>query len=53
MCAKNIKLKREQRKVDCDRCGFTFNKRDLSRVHGMLVCKTCRDEPSYKEPEDG
>lgn len=32
-------------KYDCDRCGFTFVKKDLLRQKGLLVCNDCFDAP--------
>jgi len=29
---------------DCDRCGFTYNKQELSRQRGLLLCSDCRDD---------
>lgn len=29
---------------DCDRCGFTFLKKELVRVKGLYICKKCLDK---------
>jgi len=28
---------------DCDRCGWTYDKRELRRQRGMLLCDKCFD----------
>ncbi len=53
MCAKNHVSKKEAKKRDCDRCGFTFLYSELIKQKGLLVCEDCLDEPSYKECDDG
>jgi hypothetical protein len=34
---------RSHQKYDCDRCGFTFDKADLKRQRGLLLCTACFD----------
>jgi hypothetical protein len=28
----------------CDRCGFKFKTKELTKQRGLLVCKECKDE---------
>lgn len=49
MAKRNKKLKREQRKAECERCGFTYNMSELVRQRGVRVCRICYDEPGYME----
>lgn len=48
---KNIRLPHEYEKYDCDRCGFTYLKKELVRQDGLLVCRTCYDEPEESDDE--
>ena len=37
MIRRNTRLIKEQRKRDCDRCGFAFNEADLHNQDGLKV----------------
>ena len=41
--------RRYEKKVECDRCGFTYRDGELREQDGLLICDMCYDEPYYKE----
>lgn len=42
--------RRYEKKVSCDRCGFTYRDGELVEQNGLMVCTIhCYDKPSYKE----
>jgi len=44
-------MKRNNNRLyDCDRCMFTFKKKDLRRQRGMLLCSSCFDTVLEIEP---
>ena len=44
-------MKKSKRTIyDCDRCRFTYKKKDLRRQRGMLLCEPCFDTVLEIEP---
>lgn len=46
---RNTRLRRECEKKECEQCGLTFNKEELTEQNGYLVCPKCLDEPEVKD----